>query len=158
MSKARDLIGVAWTGLMARKVRTFMILLGPMIGVASMLGAIGLTESAKGALQVQLSKLGTNLIIAQAGGSFGSQNPTLPGDSVTRVKAISTVTSAAATTNLNGVVSLPIAGASSYYDAFPVPVVAADDQLPSVLRVSMLSGRWLDPADASSHLRSVVLG
>jgi len=108
MSKARDLIGVAWTGLMARKVRTFMILLGPMIGVASMLGAVGLTESAKGALQVQLAKLGTNLIIAQAGGSFGSQNPTLPGDAVRRVDAVTSVIGAAATTNLSGVVSLPV--------------------------------------------------
>jgi putative ABC transport system permease protein len=158
MSKARDLIGVAWTGLMARKVRTFMILLGPMIGVASMLGAVGLTESAKGALQVQLAKLGTNLIIAQAGGSFGSQNPTLPGDAVSRFDAVSSVISAAATTNLSGVVSLPVLGAADYYTAFPVPVRAADDNLPSVLQVPILDGRWLDRADSRLHLLSVVLG
>ena len=78
VSQFRDLVGVAWTGLMARKVRTLLIMLGPIIGVAAMVGAVGLTESAKGALQVQLAQLGTNLIIAQAGGTFGSQNPTLP--------------------------------------------------------------------------------
>ncbi len=107
---------------------------------------------------MQLSKLGTNLIIAQAGGSFGSQNPTLPADSVRRVEAVSTVTSASATSNLSGVVSLPVAGASTYYDAFPVPVRASDDNLPSVLAVPMLDGRWLDNADTKLHLRSVVLG
>lgn len=158
MSSTSELVAVAWTGLMARKVRTLLILLGPIIGVASMVGAVGLTESAKGALQVQLNKLGTNLIIAQAGGSFGSQNPTLPGNSVARVRAITTVTSAAATTNLNGVTTLPIAGSSSYYDAFPVPVVAADDRLPSVLKVKMVDGRFLDAADARLHTRAVVLG
>jgi putative ABC transport system permease protein len=158
MSTWRDLVNVAWSGLMARKVRTLLILLGPVIGVASMVGAVGLTESAKGALQVQLAQLGTNLIIVQAGGTFGSQNPTLPSDAVDRARAISSVTSAAGTTNISGVVSLPVKGASTYYEAFPVPVRAADDNLPSVLQVPLLDGRWLNHADSRLHLHSAVLG
>jgi len=158
MNEVRDLVGVAWAGLKARKIRTLLILLGPVIGVAAMVSAVGLTESAKGALQAQLSQLGTNLIIAQAGGTFGSQNPTFPSNAVQRVENVSTVTSAAATTNLSGVISLPIQGASSYYQAFPVPVRAADDNLPSVLDVPLLDGRWLDTSDSQLHLRSVVLG
>ena len=155
---SHDLINVAWSGLMARKVRTLFIMLGSVIGVAAMVGAVGLTESAKGALQVQLAELGTNLIIVQAGGTFGSQNPTLPGDAVQRAQAVSTVSSAAATTNISGVVSLPVQGASSYYEAFPVPVRAADVNLPSVLQVPLLDGRWLNDADGRLHLRSIVLG
>jgi putative ABC transport system permease protein len=158
VSKTRELVDVAWTGLMARKVRTLLIMLGPVIGVASMVGAVGLTESAKGALQAQLAQLGTNLIIAQAGAAFGSQNPTLPSDSVQRVDAMSTVINAAATTNLSGVVSLPSAGAADYYEAFPVPVRAADDNLPAVLNVAMIDGRWLNSADNRLHAYSVVLG
>ncbi|HVX20022.1 MAG TPA: ABC transporter permease [Acidimicrobiales bacterium] len=158
MSKSRDLATVAWAGLRARKVRTMMIMLGPVIGVAAMVSAVGLTESAKGALQAQLAQLGTNLIIAQAGSSFGSQNPTLPANAVERVENISTVTSAAATGNLSGVIALPVQGASSYYQAFPVPVRAAGDNLPAVLGVPVLDGRWLNRADTTLHLRSVVLG
>ncbi|MGO9342106.1 MAG: ABC transporter permease [Acidimicrobiales bacterium] len=155
---SRDLINVAWSGLMARKVRTLFIMLGSVIGVAAMVGAVGLTESAKGALQVQLADLGTNLIIVQAGGTFGSQSPTLPGDAVQRAQAVSTVSAAAATTNISGVVSLPVEGASSYYEAFPVPVRAADVNLPNVLQVPLLDGRWLNNADNQLHLRSIVLG
>jgi putative ABC transport system permease protein len=158
MNEVRDLVGVAWAGLKARKIRTLLIMLGPVIGVAAMVSAIGLTESAKGALQAQLSQLGTNLIIAQAGGTFGSQNPTFPSDAVYRVENVSTVTSAAATTNLSGVIALPIQGASSYYQAFPVPVRAADANLPAVLDVPLLDGRWLNSSDSQLHLRSVVLG
>ncbi|MGA2835263.1 MAG: ABC transporter permease [Acidimicrobiales bacterium] len=158
MSDLDDLVGVAWSGLRARKIRTLLIMLGPIIGVAAMVSAVGLTESAKGALQAQLSQLGTNLIIAQAGGSFGSQNPTFPSDAVERVENVSTVTSASATTNLSGVIALPIKGASTYYEAFPVPVRAADDNLPAVLGVSMVNGRWLDPADTRLHTLAVVLG
>ena len=35
---------------------------------------------------------------------------------------------------------------------------AADDNLPSVLQVPLIDGRWLDSADSQLHLRSVVLG
>ena len=66
----------------ARKIRTLLIMLGPIVGVAAMVGAVGLTESAKGDLKQKLSELGTNLIIANAGGTFGSQNPTFPDDAV----------------------------------------------------------------------------
>jgi len=158
MSQLGDLVGVAWSGLKARKIRTLMIMLGPIIGVAAMVSAVGLTESAKGALQAQLAQLGTNLVIVQAGGTFGSQNPTLPSNSVQRVENMSTVTSAAATSNLSGVIAVPVQGASTYYEAFPVPVRAADDNLPSVLQVPTIDGRWLNPTDNRLHLRSVVLG
>jgi ABC-type antimicrobial peptide transport system permease subunit len=50
---------------------TLLIMLGPIVGVAAMVGAVGLTESAKGDLKQKLSELGTNLIIANAGGTFG---------------------------------------------------------------------------------------
>jgi len=154
----RDLFSVAWTGLASRRVRTLLIMVGPVVGVAAMVCAIGLTESAKGSLQAELAKLGTNLIIAQAGGTFGSQNPTFPTDVVQRVDAITTVTSAAATTNISAVVALPIQGAADYYEAFPVPVRAADLDLPSVLQVPMVDGRWLNRSDQRLHLASAVLG
>ena len=158
MSRFRDLINVAWTGLSARKIRTLLIMLGPIVGVAAMVGAVGLTESAKGDLKQKLSKLGTNLIIANAGGSFGSQNPTFPSDAVHRVKAISTVTDAAATTNLSSVIAVPTEGGSEFYQSFPVPVRAADLDLPAVLGVPLIDGRWLNASDNKLHIRSVVLG
>jgi putative ABC transport system permease protein len=158
VSRFRDLVGVAWTGLSARKIRTLLIMLGPIVGVAAMVGAVGLTESAKGDLKQKLSTLGTNLIIANAGGSFGSQNPTFPSNAVERVKAIPTVTGAAATTNLASVVATPIIDNSGFYQSFPVPVRASDLDLPGVLDVPMIDGRWLNTADANLHVRSVVLG
>src|ERR1700730_2928117 len=104
MSRLRDLLGVAWSGLTARKTRTLLIMLGPVVGVAAMVAAVGLTESAKGNLKAELAKLGTTLVVASAGGTFGQQNPTFPVDAVTRVKAIPTVTGAAATAELAGVI------------------------------------------------------
>ena len=158
MSRARDLLGVAWSGLTSRRIRTLLIMLGPIVGVAAMVAAVGLTESAKGDLKQRLSQLGTNLIIAQAGGTFGSQNPTFPADAVQRVRAVPTVTNASATTNLSSVIAIPIEGGSDYYQAFPVPVRAADTSLPSVLQVPIHDGRWLSSSDERLHAPVAVLG
>src|ERR1700674_1797927 len=154
MSRLRDLLGVAWSGLTARKTRTLLIMLGPMVGVAAMVGAVGLTESAKGDLKAKLSQLGTSLIVATAGGTFGQQNPTFPSDAVSRALAIPSATGAAATAGLNGIVALPSAGSHDYYAAFPVPVQAADVNLPQVLQVPVIDGRWLNPADLTDRARS----
>ena len=75
-------------------------------------------------------------IIAQAGGTFGSQNPTFPADAVHRVEAIPTVTSAAATTEpveRDRVADPERSAAATSTQPFPVPVRAADLDLPSVL-------------------------
>ena len=158
MSRLRDLLNVAWAGLTARKTRTLLIMLGPIVGVAAMVGAVGLTESAKGDLKAKLSQLGTTLVEADAGGTFGQQNPTFPSDAVARTTAIPTVAAAAAVAQLSGIVALPSAGSKDYYDAFPVPVQAADLALPQVLQVPMIDGRWLDQADETTGTRAAVIG
>jgi putative ABC transport system permease protein len=158
VKRFRELLSVAGSGLTARKIRTFLIMLGPVVGVAAMVGAVGLTESAKGDLKEKLSALGTSLITVQAGGTFGEQNPTLPTDSVHRAQAVPTVRRASAVAEVDGVLTLPNAGSEKFYEAFPVPVLAADDALPAVLEVPMQSGRWLVPSDGHNHTRALVMG
>ena len=158
MSRFRELLGIAAAGIAARKVRTLLIMLGPVVGVAAMVGAVGLTESAKGDLRAKLAQLGTNLITAEAGSAFGQQNPTLPKDAVRRVDALETVTRASAVADVKGVVTLPSQGGESYFQTFPVPVLASDTGLPQVLEVPMRSGRWLEPSDRSNHTRAAVIG
>jgi putative ABC transport system permease protein len=158
VSRARELFSVAASGVASRKVRTLLILLGPVVGVAAMVGAVGLTESAKGDLREKLAQLGTNLITAEAAGTFGQQNPTLPKDAVHRVEAVPTVTRASAVSEISGVVTLPNAGSANFYQSFPVPVLAADDTLPSVLEVPLRSGRWLRASDRQNKARAVVIG
>ena len=51
MSRILDLVRVAAAGLTARKVRTFLILLGPILGVGAIVSAIGINESSKGYLK-----------------------------------------------------------------------------------------------------------
>lgn len=158
MSVARDLVRVAVNGLLARKVRTLLLLLGPVIGVAAIVAAVGLTDSAKGDLKRKVDQLGTNLIEASAASSFGGQDAKLPADAVDRAKTVVTVESVAAVLEMQNIVVAPYEEAKSNFETVPVPVLAADAQLPAVLQVPLISGRWLNEFDESESSRAAVIG
>ena len=158
MRSILDLISVALSGLTARISRTLLIMLGPIIGVSAIIAAVGLTESAKGDLQAELAELGTNLITAEAAGSFGAQNPAFPDDVVERVTALDGVQSATATLSLTGVVTAPYEAAATYYTAFPTPVQTADANFLEVMEIELRSGRWLNDFDYRTGARVAVIG
>jgi len=158
VSRLRELVGVALTGLFARKVRTALLLMGPTIGVAAIIAAVGLTDSAKGDLKRKVDELGTNLIEASASSSFGAQNPTLPADAVERAFTVRTVESVSAVVELANIVVTPYEEAAEQYETVPVPVLAADMQLPAVLQVPLVSGRWVNSFDEENGARTAVIG
>ncbi|MFZ6002774.1 MAG: ABC transporter permease [Actinomycetota bacterium] len=158
MSRFRELLGVAFAGLAARKSRTLLIMLGPTLGVAAIIAAVGLTDSAKGDLKQKLRELGTDLIVAEASSSFGTDTPKMPVDAVARALDVPTVERVAAVSELSGIVVTPYEEAADVYETVPIPVLAADFQLPSVLDVSMVTGRWLNELDQSEVTRGAVIG
>ena len=158
MNVFRDLVRVAMVGLLARKVRTLLLLLGPMIGVAAIIAAVGLTDSAKGDLKAKVAELGTNLVEASASSSFGGQNPTLPRDVVERAMTVTSVRSVAPIVELSNIIVTPYEEAREKYETVPIPVVGADENLPVVLEVPMVSGRWINSFDEGYRARSAVIG
>ena len=160
MRRFGELVGVAIAGLTARKIRTLLILLGPILGVAAIVAAIGINESSKGDLKAKLRELGTDLIVANAQdqlGGFGA-NPRIPAEATARVARLPDVVSVSATLQLSNIVTLPFAEASDYYRAFPVPVIATTLELPATLEVPIVSGRFLNEYDESSGARVAVIG
>ncbi|HNJ98589.1 MAG TPA: ABC transporter permease [Ilumatobacteraceae bacterium] len=158
MSRQRELVGVALTGLFARKVRTALLLMGPTIGVAAIIAAVGLTDSAKGDLKRKVDELGTNLIEASASSSFGVQNPTLPADAVDRAFTVRSVDAVSAVLEMSNIIVAPYEEATDAYETVPVPVLAADAQLPAVLQVDLVAGRWLSRFDEENGVRAAVIG
>lgn len=158
MNIFRDLVRVAMTGLLARKIRTLLLLLGPMIGVAAIIAAVGLTDSAKGDLKAKVAELGTNLIEASASSSFGGQNPTLPEDVVERALTVTTVESVAPVVELSNIIVTPYEEAREKYETVPIPVVAVTPELPKVLEVPLVGGRWINDFDEQAGARSAVIG
>ena len=160
LARARELIGVAVAGLTARKVRTLLIMLGPILGVSAIIAAIGFSESSKGNLKSKLAELGTDLIVVTAQNSIGGvgDDPKLPLEAVERVDRLDTVAHVSAVIELPGIVTLPFEGSREFYQAFPVPVIAADERLPAAVDVEVVSGRWLNQFDDANGVRSAVIG
>ncbi len=160
MRRLWELAGVALGGLRARKVRTALIMLGPILGVAAIVSAIGINESSKGHLKAVLSDLGTDLIVANAQGSLGGfgSDPRIPEDAAARVTRLPDVESVTGTLQMADIVTLPFEEAEDFYRAFPVTVIATGLNLPETLEVLLASGRFLNDFDVSTAARVVVIG
>ncbi|HLZ08255.1 MAG TPA: ABC transporter permease, partial [Chloroflexota bacterium] len=75
-------IGSALESLQANKLRSFLTMLGIIIGVAAVIVMVGLGAGAQAAVEKQLARLGTNMLTITPGGGFGggvrTGNGTLP--------------------------------------------------------------------------------
>ena len=101
--RASDVARLGLTGLRARPMRAILSALGIAIGIAAMVGVVGVSASSQARLQEQLRALGTNMLTARSGADLSGQDLILPEDSVGRVRMIPGVTDAASTSTLNGI-------------------------------------------------------
>jgi putative ABC transport system permease protein len=72
-------------------MRAALSALGIMIGIASLVAVLGLSDSSKSDLLAQLDRLGTNLLTVQAGAGIGRGSGELPADAAAMVSRIGPV-------------------------------------------------------------------
>ena len=150
-----DVLRVGAAGLRSRPVRVFLSALGIAIGIAAMIGVVGISTSSRAQLQVTLDRLGTNLLTAGPGQDLFGEPSKLPGESVGMVARMPGVESASATAKLEDV---------RVYrnDRIPegesggISVHAARLDLPRTVGSSMAAGSWLNAGTA--RYPAVVIG
>ncbi len=150
-----DIARVASVGLRTRKLRAALSALGIMIGIAAMVGVLGLSESSKSDLLAQLDRLGTNLVTVQAGQGFGRGSGELPEEATAMIARIGPVETTSAVSTVDG---------ANVYRTDLVPdsqsggitVQAVDLNLLETLSGSVADGRFLD--EASAVFPTAVLG
>lgn len=152
--RAGDVFRVGASGPKARKMRTVLSALGVSIGIAAMVGVLGLSESSKSALLDEISALGTNLLTVEAGTGFGGGDSALPDSSVVAIERLDSVESSAAIYDVDADVLK-----NEFVDAGQtggLSVVAADVDLLATLNGSLTDGVWFDTTN--SDYPAVVLG
>src|ERR1700680_3313553 len=87
----RDLLRAGSLGLRSRRVRAALSALGISIGIAAIVGVLGISQSSKTGLLNELGRLG-NLLTVQAGNSAFGQATELPATSEGMVSRITPVT------------------------------------------------------------------
>ena len=149
-----DVVGAAAGGLGGRKLRTALSALGITIGIAAMVGVLGLSESSRADLAQEIEALGTNLLTVEPSGGFGGGDGVLPEETVSKVARIGPVELVADVVTLdaaplrNDLVSGNETGA--------IDAMAADLDLLDTLKGEVADGVWLTEATAATP--NVVLG
>ena len=144
----RDLGRTATVGLRTRKLRTALSALGIMIGIAAMVGVLGLSESSKSELLSQLDRLGTNLLTVEAGSGIGLGSGELPEEAAGMIAQIGPVE----TTTIVSAVDDAKVYRTDYIpegQTGGISVQAVDLSLLETLAGSVTDGQWLDAATGS---------
>ncbi len=153
--RIRDVVRVGGAGLRARPLRVFLSALGIAIGIAAMVGVVGISTSSRENLDRQLAALGTNLLTVGPGQSLFGEQSHLPDEAISMIGRIGPVQSTTATGK--------IVGAHVYRnDKIPtaesggIAVLATRTDLMGTVGASVASGAFLNEANA--RYPAVVLG
>jgi putative ABC transport system permease protein len=150
-----DVVRLAGFGLRARRLRSVLSALGICIGIAAIVGVLGLASSSQADLNAQLDRLGTNLLTVKPGQQLGGAPSELPLAARSMVGRVGPVSQVSQT----GVVVNATVRRSDHVSAVStggLVVQAASADLLATLNGSMVSGAFLNPA--TEHYPSVVLG
>jgi putative ABC transport system permease protein len=149
-----DLPALAALGLRIRRLRAALSALGICIGIAAIVGVLGITQSSESDLLAQIDRLGTNLLTVQNGRGFNGQEGTLPLTAPPMIEHISGVQHVSATALLTG--SVYRTDMVPSFETGGIGVRAADDSLLNALDGNVLHGSYLNAA--TSRYRVAVLG
>ena len=149
-----DLVRSGGQGLHTRPGRTMLTALGIAIGIAAMIGVLGISASSKAALLRQIDDLGTNLLAVQAGQSIFGEQAKLPEEAPAMIRRIPPVEQAAALSSVDATVRrtdlIPETKTSG------IALYAAEPEVANTLQASLAHGRFLDTA--GTEVPSIVLG
>ena len=142
-----DGLRVASVGLRARPLRAALSALGIAIGMAAIVGVLGLSSSSQAGLLAQIDRLGTNMLTAEAGQSRTGGPAKLPLEAQARITHLDNVQQVAHTALLKEkkVYRSPIIPKGN---TGGLQVRAASLNLPSVLRTGIARGNWLNEGTA----------
>ena len=153
--RGADVLPLGTLGLRARRLRTALSALGIAIGIAAIVGVLGITQSSRANLLHQIDRLGTNLLTVANGQTVGGQVAELPAAAPAMIARMTDVQQVTRTAQLADV-SLYRSARVPAYNTQGLAVRAADTQLLATLSGTMNAGWFLNRA--SAHAEVTVLG
>jgi putative ABC transport system permease protein len=157
-----EVLRLALTGIFANKLRSGLTILGMTIGVASVIVLIAVGNGSSKAVQSSIEALGSNVLLVQAGFSFG-------GTAVSAVTAPISLTIADAKALTNKVQAPDVAAAAPAVTASPTLTYGSTTYSPSQFvgttpayatahDYTLQAGDFFTSAQVKKHDRVVVLG
>jgi putative ABC transport system permease protein len=150
----RDLIRVGSLGLRSRRVRAALSALGISIGIAAIVGVLGISQSSKTGLLNELGQLGNLISVESQNTAFGQQTelPVAAEGMVSRIGPVTSVSEIGSISNVF-VYRTPVVPAT---DTSGIGLAATDAALPATLGMTVAHGAFINAATA--RYPAVVLG
>jgi putative ABC transport system permease protein len=150
----RDIVRIATSGLLSRRLRSGLTALGIAIGIAVMLAVLGIAESSRATLLAELDRIGSNLLTVSAGQTFLGADSALPEDATAMIDRIGPVESATSVSQTSATVRRT--DLIDPAETGGIAVQATDPDLLDALGGALTAGRFID--DAVDGYPAVVLG
>jgi putative ABC transport system permease protein len=149
-----DVVRVGGYGLRSRPLRVFLSALGIAIGIAAMVGVVGISTSSTNELDQRLSALGTNLLTVSPGQSPSGESVHLPATAIGMIAAMPGVEKVSAVGRTDARLYRNDHIAAEQTGGLVVYTARTD--LPAVVGSRVVSGGWLTAANV--RYPAVVLG
>jgi putative ABC transport system permease protein len=153
--RGADLASVGLDGLRGRPLRAVLSAIGIAIGVAAMVGLVGISTVSKAGLMAEIQRLGTDLLTVSPGTTLTGQESVLPDTAegmVGRISGVAKVSALGVVSNATVRRTDKIGSATTN----GIAVQAARTNLLTALSGTMRSGSFLN--GATSNYPAVVLG
>ena len=156
--KLSEVLRIAWEAILKNKVRSFLTMLGIIIGVSAVIIMVSISAGTEATIQEQITSLGSNLLFVQS--SFARGGPPSSGssgglvfddaaaiaDGVPGVKAVIVEQQSSQTVKVNGVTLEDVVIHGSTAD------------FPSVRDMTVAQGRYFNETDVTRKQKVAVLG
>ena len=157
--KFSEVIRIAWEAILKNKVRSFLTMLGIIIGVSAVIIMVAISAGTEATIQEQITSLGSNLLFVQssfsrggppgAGGSSGGlifDDAAAIAESVPGVKAVIVEQQSSQTLKANG---------ATLED---VVIHGSTADFPSVRDMEVAQGRYFNSTEVNRKQKVAVLG
>jgi putative ABC transport system permease protein len=156
--KPSEAMRIAWEAILKNKIRSFLTMLGIIIGVAAVIIMVGISAGTEATIRDQITSLGSNLLFVQGSFSRGGPNQPPQGGGLTFDDA------SAIENGINGVVSVVVEQNSEEDIRFgdvtlqSVELLGTTEGFPSVRDMKLASGRFFTQTEIDRKQKVVVLG
>jgi putative ABC transport system permease protein len=156
--KPSEAMRIAWEAILKNKIRSFLTMLGIIIGVAAVIIMVAISAGTEATIAEQITSLGSNLIFVQSSFSRGG-----PGQGNSSGGLV--YDDAAAIQNgVSGIVSVVVEQNSSETVKFSnvsldgVEILGTTTGFPSVRDMTIAEGRYINETDIERKKKVAVLG
>ena len=156
MIPAREIMAIAWEGVVRNKIRSLLTMLGVIIGVAAVIIMIAISAGTEATIAEQIEGLGANLVFIQSsfmrGGPGGGNSINLVYDDTAVVGSVGGVVGTLVDQTTSQSVK---AGGTTLTD---IQVVGTTPDFPSVREVGIADGRFFNEEDMDRTAKVAILG